>query len=153
MKIFHTSESHENQYKEVLGHDEHEFGLRFIITIIYSHYSPCTFIVHFLEWHYSLSYIYQAVSLLLFLLIYFLYIKMVLAKGKQKYVKRIPLVARSYIEDNRRNKGMGWRSNQYEKCREYITLLSSTPCLFIGVYRGGASQTPYFVSLPFTEKK
>ena len=32
---FHTSESHENYYNDVLGHDDHESGSSFVINIIF----------------------------------------------------------------------------------------------------------------------
>ena len=38
---FHTSESHENYYNDVLGHNDHESGLIFIINIT----SNCIFII------------------------------------------------------------------------------------------------------------
>ena len=37
---FHTSESCENCYIEVEGHDEHEYGINFMITIISNTISP-----------------------------------------------------------------------------------------------------------------
>ena len=37
---FHTSESCENCYIKVEGHDEHEYGINFMITIISNTISP-----------------------------------------------------------------------------------------------------------------
>ena len=43
-----------------------------------------------------------------YFLTFFFYIKRALAKGKQKHVKKIPLVARPCKEDSRRNKSKSW---------------------------------------------
>ena len=45
------------------------------------------------------------------LFLFFFFIKRVLAKGQQKYVRKIPLVARPCKDDSRRNRGRGWRSS------------------------------------------